>query len=391
MDTRKKILLCITKSTAGGAQKYIYDLATHLSADAFKIVVVAGGLGPLFDILKKREIRTITVPGLGRDVNPLRELRAFYYLIKIFVRERPDIIHLNSTKMGTMGAIAAQISKVFALNFKSRVMFTVHGWGFREDRNTLQRMIIFGISWISSFFHDHVIVINSADHHDARAFIPTKKCSNIALGIETSDLLSREEAREFFSNIAGRSFDDNTIIIGTTAELTKNKGLSYLVDALHHLLLSSKESNIHCIIMGEGEERKRLEEQIKKLNLSHHISLAGFVADAYRYLSGLDLFALTSVKEGLPYALMEAMASGLPVIASRVGGVPDLITHQKNGILVPAKNPSEFKKHFEDFLTSRPLLTTLGMHAKKTITEHYSLPAMITKTSHLYHELTQSH
>ena len=384
MNTRKKILLCITKPAAGGAQKYICDIATHLPADTFETVVAAGDSGPLFDALRNKGIRTISIPGLGRDINPFNEIRAFCHLVRIFITEKPDVIHLNSSKMGAMGALAALASKLLTLNFKPRVLFTVHGWGFREDRNALQRGVIFAISWIAAFFHNHTITINSADYADARAFIPRNKISLIPLGISSPEFFSREQSRAFFSELCGTQIDDKTFLIGATAELTKNKGLPHLVDAIHNLLALAPQSKIHCVIMGEGEQREHLARQINTHNLEQHISLAGFVTDAYRYLPGLDLFALSSVKEGLPYALMEAMAAGLPVIASRVGGIPDLISHETNGLLAPAKDSHTLAAHVNDLLSSAEKRRALGQRAKQTILTRHSLERMIEKTSHLY-------
>ena len=151
------------------------------------------------------------------------------------------------------------------------------------------------------------------------------------------------------------------------------------------------QAKIHCVVMGEGEERSRLEDHIKRLHLENHISLVGFVADAYTYLLGLDIFALSSVKEGLPYALMEAMAAGLPVVASRVGGIPDLIDQNKNGRLSPPKNAHALRKNLGDLLFSASDRHNFGVQAAQTITTHYSLSQMIAKTGALYHELTPSH
>ena len=385
---RKKILLCITKPAAGGAQKYLYDIATRLPPNEFETVGIAGGQGPLFDRLHEKNIRTISIPGLGRDINPFNEIRAFCHLVKIFITEKPDIIHLNSSKMGAMGALAAFASKLLTLNFKPRVIFTVHGWGFREDRNALQRGIIFAVSWLAAFFHNHTITINSADHADARAFIPRNKISLIPLGISSPEFLSREQSRTFFSKLCSTPINSKTFLIGTTAELTKNKGLSHLIDAMHNLLASAPQTKIHCVIMGEGEQRDHLAKQIKAHNLEQHISLAGFVTDAYRYLPGLDLFALSSVKEGLPYALMEAMEAGLPVVATRVGGVPDLISHGKNGLLAPAKDSHALAAYFNDLLSSAEKRRTLGQRAKQTILTRHSLERMIEKTSRLYDQRT---
>jgi len=397
---RKKILLCITKPTAGGAQKYIYDLATHLPADRFEVAVIAGsphvpkdtsGQSPLFGRLHEKNIRTVAIPGLNRDINPIREIQAFVYLVKTFIKEKPDIIHLNSSKMGSMGALAAWTAKILTLNFKPRVIFTVHGWGFREDRSLLQQAAIFTVSWISALFHTHIITINSADHADARAFIPIHKISLIPLGISKPDFLSRSDARAFFSHISGKPITDQTVLIGTTAELVKNKGLSYLIDSLRHLLLSLKRSHIHLIIMGEGEERRHLSDQINVLNLDQDITLAGFITDAYRYLPGLDIFALSSVKEGLPYALMEAMAAELPVIASHIGGIPDLIIHGENGFLAPAKNFQLLASHLHNLISSPARRTSFGSRAKETIITSHSLDHMITQTANCYDQLTSSH
>ncbi|MDP3778476.1 MAG: glycosyltransferase family 4 protein [bacterium] len=383
---RKKILLCITKAAAGGAQKYIYDIAIHLPADRFDIAVVAGASGPLFVRLQESRIRTISVPSLGRDISPINELKSFFNLARIFINEKPDIIHLNSSKMGAMGAAAAFVSKLLTLNFKPRVVFTVHGWGFREDRNMAQRAAIFAVSWISSRFHNHVITINTADHKDSKTFIPHKRISLIPLGISIPAFLPRKQAREFFSKKSGTPINEDTLLLGVTAELNKNKGLTHLIDAISRLPAS--EADVRCIIMGEGEERARLTQQIKTLDLENRVVLTGFVTDAYRYLPAFDLFVLPSVKEGLPYAMMEAMNAKLPIIASRVGGIPDLIAHETSGLLTPAKDSLTLAAHISRLIASPEERQTLAARAQETVTSRYSLERMITQTVNLYDQLT---
>ena len=389
MNTRKKVLFCITKSVWGGAQKYVYELATSLPPEQFEITVAAGGSGPLFELLKKQGIRTIFIPCLERDVNPAKEIKAFLHLMRIFRQEKPDIIHLNSTKMGSMGALAAAIAKISAFDFRPRVVFTVHGWGFREDRNIAQRLAIFTISWISALFHTHIILINSGDYQDAQAFIPRKKLSLIPLGIPAIDFFDRKTARDFFSK--NHQVPDNAFLIGVTAELTKNKGLIFLLQALREHVRSSNPIQIHAVIMGEGEERPYLENRIKEWGLAHDTSLVGFVPDAKKYLPAFDAFVLPSVKEGLPYAIMEAMAAGLPVIASHVGGIPDLVNHQTTGLMTPPKNPHALCEHIHTLVSSAKIRDHMGAHAKEKILKDYSLDTMITRTVNLYDELTQSH
>lgn len=384
---RKKILLCITKSSAGGAQKYVYDLALHLPTDQFEPVIVAGGSGPLFVMAQQKNIRTISVPGLERDTNPAKDMRAFFRLVHIFIKEKPDIIHLNSSKMGTMGAVAALIAKLVTFNFKPRIIFTVHGWGFREDRNVLQRMAIFAVSWIAARFHSHTIAINSADYADARAFIPHKKISLVPLGLEETEFMERDSAREFFSQRYGVPKDK--FLIGVAAELVKNKGISYFLEALN-VLKNSQVANpieMHAVIMGEGKEHQRLEMQRKTLGLANNTSVIGFVPEAKQYLKAFDTFVLPSVKEGLPYAVMEAMAAGLPVVASHVGGIPDLISDQTTGLLTRAKDPRALARQIQYVIDNQDHRRAMGMRAQEKIAQSHSLERMITATANLYHEL----
>ena len=151
---------------------------------------------------------------------------------------------------------------------------------------------------------------------------------------------------------------------------------------------SPSPMHIHAIVMGEGTERANLEKQIKEFGLENHISLLGFIPDAKIYLKAFDAFVLPSVKEGLPYSLMEAMAAGLPVIATNVGGIPDLITHEVSGMIVPPKKSDTLHQHINTLYASNHVRERIGKQANEIITNNYSLERMIASTAHLYHELT---
>ena len=247
----KKILYVITKSNWGGAQRYVYDLATNLPKDQFETVVAAGrpdfsrgeprlkeadGNGPLFARLNDAGVRTISIRGLERDINPLKELQSLWNLFKIFCNERPDIIHLNSSKIGGLGAIAAKLSSLITRH-SSLVVFTVHGWGFHEDRNPLARFIIFTASWLSSLFQDTIILIDRMDYTAAKKFIPHHKLVYIPNGIAKIPLPPARSARSFLSEKIRHHISPDTMIIGTIAELTKNKGLTHLIDAVNQMKL----------------------------------------------------------------------------------------------------------------------------------------------------------
>ncbi len=390
MSPQQKILYIITKSAWGGAQRYVFDLATRLDTGRFDILVAcgpstgSGQAGPLIEKLQDAGIRTVLLPALGRDPNPWVDARAFVALIRTFSRERPDVIHLSSSKAGGIGAIAAFIYKLTARAWRTRVIFTVHGWAFNEDRPWRQRASIFLASWLSILFQDRVIVITTADYRSGRRFVPKKKLALIFHGIESIDFLGRISAREFFSQRIGEPLDERTILIVSNAELTKNKGLTYLVSAMRLLREARPELNAKLILMSNGEDRGRIRRQIAEAGLARHVFLAGFVPDAKRYLKAFDLFVLPSVKEGLPYAIMEAMAAGLPIVATRVGGLPDLIRDGESGLLVAPKNPAELAEAIGRLLQDRALGERLGRRAREALRHSFPLDAMLNRTTALY-------
>lgn len=389
---RKKILYVITKSAWGGAQRYVYDLATHLPREQFDVAVACGGQGPLTEQLRSAGIRTVTVPHLARDIHLGQELRALWALLKIFKHERPDIIHFSSSKAGGLGAIAALVSKLLTFNFKPvrrtpgrlLTVFTVHGWPFGEERPGWQRLLIFFPSWLTTLLQQKIILIDTADYKTARRFVPQRKLTLIFHGIGAIDFLPRSTARAFFATESRSTTEPDTIFIGVNAEFTKNKGQRYLIEATALLKFRTKNSKFKILMIGDGEDREVLQRRIQALGLADTVFLLGFVPGAARYLTGLDIFVLPSVKEGLPYAILEAMAAGLPIVATRIGGIPDLIADDASGILVPAKNPGALERALEMLLDDQERGRTLGAAAQKALRVRFSLQNMIERTVMIY-------
>ncbi len=386
---KKKILYVITKSVWGGAQKYVYDLATHLPLDQFDVTVITGAGGPLVDKLRAAQIKTIPLPtlqessGFSSVVLAPINIVALFRLVAIFKKERPDVVHLNSSKVGGLGAVAAKLAS-WVTGSRCRVIFTAHGWGFEEDRPRFERAAIWFLSWLASIFQDKIILIDTADYRAARRFIPERRLILISNGIEPIEFIPAEAARQFFAKATGRDATAGRVLIGTIAELTNNKGLTHLIDAVN--LMRYQVSGVRCqvIAVGEGEERKNLENRIRSLGLEGTVHLAGFVPEAARYLKAFDVFVLPSVKEGLPYTIMEAMAAGVPVVASRVGGIPDLIEHGKSGILVPPKDPNALAQALLDLLDRPERGRSLAQKARARLENDFRLDAMIARTQAIY-------
>ncbi|MGI0016022.1 MAG: glycosyltransferase, partial [Nitrososphaera sp.] len=209
MVEKKKLLYCITKSNWGGAQRYVYELATHFAKaekEKYDVAVAlglpaeasakAGGEGVLKEKLEEAGVRVIAIPGLKRDVGA-DEARVFSRLYKIFKTERPDIVHLNSSKIGGLGALAARFAKV------PRIIYTVHGWTFREEwRSRFQIFLIKFFSWLTILFSYKVIAVSDYDALQARELpFVREKIVTIKNSIDAPKFLSRVEARKTLSEI----------------------------------------------------------------------------------------------------------------------------------------------------------------------------------------------
>jgi glycosyltransferase involved in cell wall biosynthesis len=303
--TGKKILFVITKSVWGGAQRYVYDLATSLQKSEFTVSVALGGTGELTEKLRAAGIPVIPLQSMQRDLSVGADIGGFLSLYKIIRAQRPDTVHLNSSKAGGLGALAARLRGV------RRIVFTAHGWPFAEKRKVVWRTFAWLGSWATALLSHAVIVVSEHDLQLGKR-MPwcAQKMHLIHNGIADQPLGPGDRIRS--------AFPPGVRITGTIGELTKNKNQVALIEQ------ARANPNMYVAIVGEGEDRAYLESKIKEYGLTGRVKLFGFIPAA-EVLRGFDRFALPSLKEGLPYVLLEAKAAGLPIDASRVGGVGDIV------------------------------------------------------------------
>ncbi len=388
---KRKILFCITKSNWGGAQRYVYDLATGISREKYEVAVVLGGNGKLKEKLETAGVRTISINALQRDIGIVKDISSFFELIKIFKKEKPDIIHLNSSKMGGIGGLAGRIARI------KKIIFTAHGWAYNEERGSLQKFSIGILHFVTvAFSHLTIAVSEKAREQFKSGGLMKKRMVAIHNGIGEIEFIEKEKARQWFVDIrlpqtekVKEIIKSEPLWIGTISELHRNKGLGYAIEAVKKHLEASPQSAKEAIfiIIGEGEERKNLEEIIKTNELEDSVFLIGSMENASSYLKAFDIFTLTSITEALPYAILEAGKAGVPIIASNVGGISEIIDDMKSGILIHPKKPKEISLAIE-YLSSHPdkkeiFLTLL----KEKINKEFSLDRMVSETVKMYESL----
>jgi glycogen synthase len=320
-----KILYIITQGENGGGQKHVLDLATNFAKTFLKdanadqkyeypeIYVATGKRESSKDNWLTNECEKQGIPkenlyeikSLVREIHIKSEFAATVELWKLLNKVKPDIVHVHSAKAGILGSIVAKV-------WGAKVVYTVHGYTFLEPLSQAKKYFYIAAEFVAGLFRDHTILISKRDLAAGRKYFILKDVkvndfeytSNYGLvynGLSESlkeNLLTRDAARQYIFEKIGKE-DAGQILLGNIANLYKTKGLEYAVMMMDKIVNEDKK-NYLFVVFGEGEERGLLEGLVSTYNLQHNFFLLGRTANAYTYLSGLDFFVLSSVKEVLP-------------------------------------------------------------------------------------------
>lgn len=258
--------------------------------------------------------------------SPLRiiqNITAYRQLRALLEKEKFVLIHCHTPVGGAIARLAAR--KSFHTGLK--VIYTVHGFHFFHGAPVKNWLLFYPIERFLAHFTDRLITINEEDYRNAcnfklRKWGEVKKINGVGIEVEK------------FEGIAGKRFRKNEIVFLSIGELNSNKNHKLVIESLHRI----KRENYKYIICGQGKEKENLEKLIHKYNLENQVFLAGYKKDILEVLREADVFVMPSFREGLSVALQEAMAAGLPVIATNIRGNNELIDNGKGGWLIPSND-----------------------------------------------------
>ena len=378
---QKRVLFVITQSELGGAQRFLLNLVCRLEPTKYKLLVAVGsdGDGEFTKELKKNGIPVHNLKSLKRAISPKHDLKAVFEIRELINNFRPETIFLNSSKAGFIGSLAARLEISKYRNIK--IIYRIGGWTFNDPWPSWKKNLWIRLEKISAGWKDIIIVNNEHDLKQAQKLkiTPREKLTIIHNGLDTYKMnyLERADARlRLFERIAkhsGKIFQAKNIV-GTIANFYPTKSLEYFIATAQEL----KDLNDTVfMIIGDGAERPKLEKMIAENNLSKKVFLLGHIPEANRFLTAFDIFVLASVKEGFPWSLIEAMAAKIPVIATNVGAVPEIIDNGKNGFMVSPKNSNEIASRIKEILASDHLKRELGIQAHQTIIFKFSEDKMV--------------
>jgi len=396
----RKILFIVTQSEFGGAQRYIYELIGGLNPEKYNFVIAAGeGNEELFEKISKLKsqipnlnLKTQNLKYLKRTPLPWQIIFSIREIFNLLKGEKLDILFLCSTTAGLLGSISKLFYQLITKNYKLKTIYRIGGWAFRDPRPSWQNKILLWAEKITASLKDKIIVNSEIDCQLAIKYkiCPPEKIVKVYNGvtIEKLEFFPREEARKIlFSKTSNFELRTSNFIVGTVANFYKTKGLPYLIEAAHILnskfkIPGTRKAGAKFLIIGEGKEKKRLENLIKKYNLEDMVFLLGRIPDAYKYLKAFDVFVLPSLKEGFPWIILEAMAAEIPIIATNVGAIPEIIENGKEGILIEPKNSQILAEKFFWFLNNQGRAKKMGIKAREKV-KKFSLQKMLKETESL--------
>lgn len=371
----------------GGAQRFLYNLLSRLDKNRYETLVAVGADGgsDIFKLTGSLGIKTNELAHLKRNVSPINDLLAIFEIKKLIKKFKPDTLFLLSSKAGFIGSLAAR--NIEMLKYRNiKVIYRIGGWSFNDPRPKWEKLLWKLLEQLSAKWKDAIVVNNKHDLEQAKTLKikPREKIVLIYNGLDVYkiEFLPRDEARlKLFHGTTKVDLTSDTIkVIGTIANFYPTKGLKYLIEAAEYL---KNKDDIVFIVIGDGQERDELENLIKQKGLQKKVLLSGQIPDAYKYLPAFDIFVLPSVKEGFPWVILEAMATKLPVIATRVGAVPEIIEDGKNGFIVEPGRPEQIVGKIQELLSNEHLRQELGIQAHQTVLFKFPLEKMVKEIESL--------
>ncbi|GIW65708.1 MAG: glycosyl transferase [Candidatus Parcubacteria bacterium] len=335
-----KVLIVITQGVVGGATNSVYFLAKGLKEKNIDVKVGFGEGEYLKEKLEKENIPYINFKWLKRTHNPLANLFFIFEIKRFLDKKKFDVVHFNSTN-ALFGSIGAKFSKS-----KPKTIFTFRGLSILDpyyQKNKILKTIYWCIFKFLLLFIDVPVFVSNHNLEITKKMKLTNKGVVIYNGIPEPEFLDKETSKKFFEEKLKIPLA-NKFIIGSIGRLDYQKNYEFLIQIFPEIL-KTKENAI-AIIIGEGEERKKYENLIKKHNLQDKFFLIGEIKDASRYLKAFDSFVLPSRYEGMSITLIEALFAQIPILASDVGGNKEIIGEKciyefnnQNEFLTKSKNP----------------------------------------------------
>ena len=391
----RKVIHVITRLDYGGSAQNTMLTALGHDRAQFEPLVVAGCPGS-WDAqggqaateencrrLDKAGVRWMLLPSLTREVHPLKDMQTLWQLISLFRREQSALVHTHTSKAGVLGRVAAWFAGVPV------IVHTPHGHVFYGHFGPFRSWLFLQIERLLSVITDRLIALTDAERQDHldRAVGRADRFAVVPSGIDREKFGQARAQGKQQPDWFGCPSD--ALVVGSVGWLTDIKGHEYLIEAIAKL--KQDFPSLHLVIIGSGDRHNALLQQAELAGLRDAVHLLGHRDNIEACLAGMDLFVLPSLNEGMGRALIEAMAAGLPVIASHVGGIPAVISHERTGLLVPPGDAGALAEALRRLLDRPEWAAQLGVAASHSVDSRYGSVSMVHAIESLFAEALSVH
>ena len=369
-----RVLHIVTRLVVRGVPRHVLEVAAGLDPERYQVEVLAGRSEPdegsLWEEARDRGLTVHSVPALQRAVNPRADLAAFMAIFRAIRRGRYHIVHTHISKAGVLGRLAARCAGVPV------VLHTYHGQVGEVLEGTLKSRLLLASERFAARLSNALVAVSreTAQH-----------LADHGVGADHQIIRNSIDLSHFGDWAGPPAALKGRPLLGAVGSLTPEKGFDLLVRAVLELLPELPELQVY--ILGDGPGRRPLQEQARSLGLEEVVHLPGIVPDVRPYLAAFDIFVQPSRSEGLSGALLEAMAMGRPVVATRVGGNPEAVVHGRTGLLVPPEDAPGLVRAIAGLWGDQAERRALSAAGRELVWSEFDRGNMICQIDELYQAL----
>jgi glycosyltransferase involved in cell wall biosynthesis len=385
-----RVLRVIARLNMGGPALHVAYLTAGLAERGYETTLVAGeisrGEESMAFVAERLGVPVVTVSELGREISPLRDAIATLRLARLIRRERPHILHTHTAKAGALGRLAALLA---GPNANPIVVHTFHGHVLRGYFGPVSQRLFKLVETLLARTTDALVAVSPEVRDDlvALGIAPRERFAVVRLGIELDarvalDGNDRERARLLLGVPPER------FVIGWIGRMTGVKRTGDVLLALRELRARGVDATL-CMV-GDGPDREALEQQAHELGIARHCLYLGYQEKVAGWFAALDAMVLPSANEGTPVTAIEALASGRPVVATRVGGVPDVVRDGQDGFLVDVGDVSALADRLATLAADPELRRRMGEAGRERVLSRYAVDRLVDDVDRLYRALLLS-
>jgi glycosyltransferase involved in cell wall biosynthesis len=384
-----KVLRAIARLNMGGPALHVSYLSAGLRERGYETILVAGSVSQgeqsMAYVADGLGVPVVTIPHLHREISPVRDLLATIRLARMMRAERPVILHTHTAKAGAVGRAAALLAG------RSRppiIVHTFHGHVLRGYFGRFWTGVFRRLERMLARITDALVAVSPEVRDELVAFgvAPASKFRVIRLGIELDARVAQAgAARAETRRVMG--IGDDRFVVGWIGRMTAVKRTDVVLEAFRRL----KEQGVDTVLcmVGDGPDRTSVEEQAGRLGIMRECLFPGYQEDVGPFFAAFDVFVLPSGNEGTPVTAIEALASGCPVVATRVGGVPDVVTDGEDGFLVASGDVEQLAARLAELANDPELRARMGAAGRGRMQTRYAVSRLIDDVDRLYRDLLE--